>query len=147
MEPTDMANDANNDSRIRQFWNAYAEATRASTTFAILQFGDSKVLADELAALVIAGTKRGTTSLRRDFVALGWPEPKPGDFGIVVDGNKTPRCIVRIVQVDVKPMRDVDETFASDEGGGDGSLSWWMSSHARFFNRQSARDGLPVDND
>ena len=143
-----MAHDLSDDSRILRFWNAFATATRASgKRFVIMQFGDSKSLADELAASVIAGTKRGTASLRRDFTSLGLPLPKLGDLGIVVDGNREPCCIVRIAEVNVKPMRDVDERFAANEGGGDGSLSWWMSSHERYFRRQVARESFPVNAD
>jgi uncharacterized protein YhfF len=95
--------------------------------------------------MVIAGKKRATTSLRRDFAKLGQPEPRPGNFGVILDGKGTPCCIIRTLQVDVKPMCDVDERFAWDEGGGDRSLAWWRSSHARYFRRQGAREGFSVD--
>ncbi len=102
-------------------------------------------MADELVALVIAGAKRATTSLRRHFMEPSEQLPAVGDLGIVVDGDNAPRCIVQTVQVDVKPMREVDERFAWDEGEGDRSLTWWRSAHTRYFRRQGARDGFTVD--
>jgi uncharacterized protein YhfF len=71
--------------------------------------------------------------------------PKPGDHVVVVDGKNSPRCIVRILNVNIKPLCEVDEGFASDEGGGDRSLEWWRSAYARYFSRQGAREGFAVD--
>jgi uncharacterized protein YhfF len=137
-----------NDVRAQQFWNAYATAAQVNgTEFTICGFGDSAELADALASLVIAGTKRATASLARDYTGPGQPLPKSGDFSIVIDGHRRPRCIIRIVNVDIKAMRDVDARFAWDEGEGDRSLAWWMSAHTRYFARQGAREGFAVDGD
>ena len=109
---TDMSDDLRRDARIRQFWNAYALAARLpKAEFWVFGFGDRAELADELVELVLAGTKRARTTLPRDFVEQGRSLPQPGDFGIIVDGEKTPRCIIRTVRVEVKPMRDVDADF------------------------------------
>jgi uncharacterized protein YhfF len=110
-----------------------------------VRFGDSSDLADELATQVVVGEKHATTTLLRDFTELGKPMPKPGDFSVVIDGKNSPRCIVQTLHVDVKALRDVDESFARDEGGGDRSLEWWRSAHARYFKRQGAREGFAVD--
>lgn len=134
------------DEQIRQFWSTYATAAGISRApFTVFGFGDSAELADALVALVIAGTKRATASLPRDYAGLGQPLPRPGGFSIVVDGSKTPRCIIRTLQVEIKPMRDVDASFAWDEGEGDRSLAWWMSAHTRYFTRQGVREGFSVD--
>ncbi len=134
------------DERVQQFWDAYAASARVGVeTFTVVRFGDSSDLADELATQVVAGEKRATTNLLRDYTELGKPMPKPGCFGVVIDGKNSPRCIVHILQVDIKPLGDVDESFARDEGGGDRSLEWWQSAHARYFKRQGAREGFAVD--
>jgi uncharacterized protein YhfF len=136
----------NDEQKARQFWNAYATAARATTgKYTVFRFGDSDELADELVALILAGKKRATTSLVRDFTSLGQPLPEPGNFGVVVDGRNAPRCVIRTTDVSVKPLREVDEDFARDEGGGDRSLAWWRASHARYFKRQGSRDGFSVD--
>ena len=112
-----------------------------------MRFGDSDELADEFAALVMAGTKRAHASLARDFNAKGRRLPKRGDLSVVLDGAREPRCVIRCVDVEVKTMADVDERFAWDAGGGDRSLQWWMSAHTRYFRRQAAREGFAVGAD
>jgi uncharacterized protein YhfF len=134
------------DERVQQFWDAYAASARVGVEkFAVVRFGDSENLADELATQVAVGEKRATARLLRDFTELGKPMPKPGDFSVVIDGKSSPRCIVQTLHVDVKTLRDVDESFAWDEGGGDRSLEWWRSAHARYFKRQGAREGFAVE--
>jgi uncharacterized protein YhfF len=143
-----VIDDLKNDPQVRRFWNSYARAARLKGgEFTVFGFGDTSELADELAALVIAGTKRAHASLPRDFVAQGRSLPRPGDFGIIVDGNKTPRCVLRTVLVETKRMRDVDAQFAWDSGGGDRSLEWWIAAHTRYFKRRGAREGFAVDGD
>jgi len=141
-----MIDDLIEDQRVQRFWDAYAASARVGVeTFAVVRFGDSADLADELATQVEVGEKRATTTLLRDFTKLDKPLPKPGDLSVVIDGKNAPRCIVQTLQVDVKALRDVDESFAWDEGGGDRSLEWWRSAHARYFKRQGAREGFAVD--
>jgi uncharacterized protein YhfF len=148
LETTSMPDDLTDDPRVRKFWNAFARATCVSgQTFSVFGFGDRAELADELVGLVMAGTKRARTTLPRDFLSKGRPLPKPGDFGVIVDGEKTPRCMIRTVRVDVMKMKDVDANFAWDSGGGDRSLAWWRAAHERYFKRQGAREGFAVDGD
>ena len=134
------------DSDVQRFWSAYASAEQVpAASYTVFRFGDSDELAEKLVRLVLSGKKRATTSLLRDFTATHQPLPRPGDFGVVVDAQNEPRCIVRTTDVSVKLIREVDEAFAQDEGGGDCSLSWWQSSHARYFRRQGAREGFVFD--
>ncbi len=136
----------NDNASTREFWHAYAAAARISRKkYTVFRFGDSDKLADELMTLILAGKKRATTSLLRDFAAPDQPMPKPGSFGVVVDGRNVPRCIIRTTDVSVKRLCDVDEDFARDEGGGDRSLAWWRASHERYFRRQGAREGFAID--
>lgn len=131
---------------VQQYWDSFV-AVRGLDAVAhgVWEFGDNRELADELAGLVVAGTKRGTTSLLRTYRESGEPLPKLGDFSVVVDGSETPCCIVRTAFVDVKPLGEVDARFAWDEGEGDRSLTWWLSAHTRYFARQGQREGFAVD--
>jgi len=113
-------------------------------TPAMVRFGDSNELAAELAIQVIAGTKRAHASLPGDFATQGRALPKRGDLNIVIDGSGTPRCVVRCVHVEVKPMRDADEQFAWDAGGGDRTLQWWINAHTRYFRRRGVQEGFLV---
>lgn len=131
---------------VKTYWSAFEASARAcDVVYDVLQLGDGAELADELAAQVVMGKKRATTSLLRDTTATGRHMLKSGGFCVVVDGKNTPHCIVQILQVEIKPLRDVDEDFARVDGGGDGSLRWWRAAHQRYFKRQGARDGFAVD--
>ena len=76
-------------------------------------------MATELADLVIAGIKRGTVNLARDYGEGREPMPKPGDFVMMLDGERRPRFIWRTTEVTIKPLSQADEAFAWDEGEGD----------------------------
>lgn len=133
---------------MRRFWEAYADAAGVKRrTPSVVRFGDSDELADEHAMLVIAGTKRAHASLPCDFSARGRKLPRQGDLSVLLDGARKPRCVIRYISVEVKPLRNVDERFAWDAGGGDRSLQWWMAAHTRYFRRQGAREGFSVDAD
>ena len=131
---------------VKEYWDAFETSARIGhPDHVVLQFGDGAELADELSAQVVLGKKRATTSLLRDATENGKRLLKTGDHCVVVDGKNSPRCIVRILKVEVKPLRDVDEDFARDDGGGDGSLAWWRSAHERYFRRQGACEGFAID--
>jgi|SRR5450755_4199555 len=141
-----MTDDRNVHESVKGYWDSFEASTGVShAEYVVLQFGDGAALADELAAQVVLGKKRATTSLFRDVTARGHRVLKPGDLCVVVDGKNTPRCIVQISHVAIKPLHDVDEDFAWDEGGGDGSLAWWRSAQERYFRRQGAREGFAID--
>lgn len=135
-------------SQARSFWNSYAKATGTKRKrFTVVRLADRDELADELATQVLAGTMRARTTLSRDFDRRVRQLPRPGDLSVVVDGRSAPRCIIRITEVETKPMREVDERFAWDAGGGDRTLAWWMSAHQRYFKRRGEREGFAVDPD
>ena len=104
-------------------------------------FGDGESLADELAALVLAGTKRATASLLWSYEADGKPMPKPGDLSIVEQWSGQPVCVIETVSVTVHPFEQVGPDFAATEGEGDGSLEHWRAGHWAYFGRECARIG------
>lgn len=140
-----MTADFKTDERVQRFWSAYVSATSLDHChFTIMQFGDSDELANNLVDLVVAGPKRATTSLHRDYNEPGEELPRAGDLAIVIDSSGSPHCLVQVTQVDIKPIRDVDERFAWDEGEGDRILAYWMSAHMRYFARDAARRGFAM---
>jgi uncharacterized protein YhfF len=104
-------------------------------------------MATELADLVIAGIKRATASLARDYCEGREPTPTPGDFVMMLDGGGNPRFIWRTTEVTIKPLAQVDEAFAWDEGEGDRTREWWLDAHRRHFARQASRDGFEFEDD
>ena len=115
--------------------------------YAVVAFGDSEAMADELLELVLAGIKRATASLARDYGPGREPMPAAGDYVVVVDGRGKPRCVWRTTEVTVGPLSAVDEDFAWDEGEGDRSRADWLASHRDYFARQAAREGFAVSDD
>jgi uncharacterized protein YhfF len=98
---------------IREFWAAYRAAAGLShDRYTVVRPGDSPELAIELTELMLAGTKRATASLVRDFEIEGEPLPQPGDYAVVVDGADNPRCIWQTTEVTIKPLIEVDDAFA-----------------------------------
>src|SRR5207237_7965575 len=97
--------------------------------------------ASDMAGVAIAGIKRGTASLAGDYGEGREPMPKPGDLVMMLDGERRPRFVWRTTEVTVKPLSQVDEAFAWDEGEGDRMREWWLDAHRRYFARQGAERG------
>jgi len=141
-----MTDDRIEDECVQRFWDAYVASARVgSAEYVVVQFGDGAELADELATQVDAGTRRATTGLLRDAMKSDDSMHESGDLCVVVDGKNAPRCIIKILSVEIKAIRDVDEEFALAEGGGDRSVEWWRAAYVRFFKRRGDREGFFVD--
>jgi len=109
-------------------------------------FGGKGKLADELAALALAGRKRATASLPVEYGSLSLPMPQPGDLSIILDGRGEPVGIIERVSVDLVPFGEVDASFAAHEGEGDGSLRSWREAHTWYFGRVCEQlEGTPDD--
>lgn len=106
------------------------------------QFAYDPRVQDELAALVVAGTKRATTSLDRWYTAGDERFPEAGDLFVVVDSQRAPKCVCRTTSVEVRRFDDVDAAFAWDEGEDDGSLASWRRIHERFFSEEARQNGF-----
>lgn len=123
-----------------QFWQAWLAtlppgAPARNAPYVVEPFGDNPALADELVALVLAGTKTATCSALWDWEAEGNPPPEPGLLWVVLDGGGEPRCIVETMEVTHRRYDEVDADFAAAEGEGDRSLTYWRKAHRRFFSR------------
>ena len=96
------------------------------------QFGDSPELADELLALVLAGTKTATCGALRDFNAQE-PVPEAGRRDVVLDGSGRPACVIETLSVLIQRFDQVDEAFALAEG--EGPYEAWRDAHIAYFDR------------
>lgn len=129
------------------FFAAFKGAARLEhDDYVVVSFGDGPELADELLELVLAGTKRATASLLRDYDD-GNPVPRADDFVVVVDGQGEPRCIWRTTKVEIGPLVGVDDAFAWDEGEDDRSRASWLANHGRYFALEAARGGFAMHDD
>jgi uncharacterized protein YhfF len=128
-----------------EFWRGYREAAGLRhDDYDVVAFGDSRAMATELAELTLAGTKRATAGLVRQFGEGGEAPPVVGGYVVLLDGAKRPRAIWRTTEVRVGPLNSVDERFARDEGEGDRTREWWLSAHRRFFERRAAAEGFQM---
>lgn len=128
------------------FFQAFkTDAGVAAEDYAVVAFGDSEAMADELLELVLLGVKRATAALARDFGPGREPLPKVGDHVVLVDGRNKPRCVWRTTSVEMKPLEAVDDAFAHDEGEGERSRDWWLAAHRTYFAAQAEREGFALE--
>jgi uncharacterized protein YhfF len=62
----------------------------------------------------------------------------------MLDGEGHPWFIWRTTEVTIKPLSQVDEAFAWDEGEGDRTRDWWLDA-CRYFSPQASREGFELD--
>ncbi|WP_231441994.1 ASCH domain-containing protein [Brevibacterium zhoupengii] len=105
-------------------------------------FGATSEHADELLALVIAGTKTGTASSMLDVEAEGDSVPEPGDLSIILDGSGHPRAVIETTAVECVPFSAVSAEHAFSEGEGDRTLAHWRSSHEAFWREYGQGAGV-----
>jgi uncharacterized protein YhfF len=115
--------------------------------YEVFCFGDSETLANELGALVVAGTKRATAASAWALEAEGKLPPKPGDFSIVTTWSGRPLCVIETLSIELVPFKNVNAEFAATEGEGDGSLEFWQSAHRAYFARECSRLGRTFTED
>ena len=126
-----------------EFWRAYRKAAGLHhDDYDVVAFGAGPEMATELAELAVAGIKRATAGLVRQFGPDGEPPPVVGGYVVLLDGAERPRAIWRTTEVRIGPLSSVDERFAWDEGEGERTREWWLSAHRRFFGRQAAAQGF-----
>ena len=97
-------------------------------------FGDSPELADELLALVLAGTKTATCDAVGAYSAAE-PMPVVGRRDVVLDGRGRPACAIETIEVELRRFDEVDARFAADEGEGERTLDYWRRVHEDYFRR------------
>jgi len=133
---------------LERYWSAFVSSQAEDPTprfFEAFHFDDNEASADELAELVLAGTKRATAGLAWSFEKAPARLPRVGDLSIVTNWKMRPRCVIETQRVDVVPFDEVSEEFAATEGEGDGSLEYWRRVHLAYFGRECERLGRKID--
>jgi len=131
---------------IASFWEEFRRARAIpEQSYDVCSMGDTAQLADELLALILTGAKRATACLLRD-VELGRGQlAQVGGYVVVLDGRGTPAAIWRTRQVEIKPLNEVDDAFAWEEGEGDRTRDGWLRMHRKYFARRAAAEGFSFD--
>jgi uncharacterized protein YhfF len=129
---------------IFEFWDAFCLQNSdipAGTPYQVWYFGDSREMADELCALVLAGKKTATATLGWELENEPEETPQVGGYSVITDFDGNPQCILQTVEVRTLPFDQVDAQFAADEGEGDQSLEYWRQVHWHFFSRMCSQLG------
>ena len=138
------------DANCQHFWSEFTQSLAADDPRRLARpdafaFGGAGTLADELAGLVLAGTKRATASLPIEYSSLNEPLPHAGDLSIILDGTGNPVAIIERTSVALVVFGSISAEFAAIEGEGDGSLAFWREAHTWYFNSVCTRLGGAFD--
>jgi uncharacterized protein YhfF len=125
--------------KIRTFLGEYFETLSPdrrgdleSLEYDVWNFGEDKEFSERLMRLVVEGKKRATAGLYRQ----GQKVPAVGSFGIILDHEGAPHCLIRYTDVIVRPFSEVDFEFAKEEGEGFKDIEDWRREHWRFFMQE-----------
>lgn len=102
---------------------------------------------DNLAKLVLEGTKQATASLHQLYIDTGETIPQVGQYSVVLNSKEEAVCIIQTTSVQILPFHDVTEDMAFMEGEGDRSLHYWKEVHWDFFQQEAASIGKPFTSD
>ena len=128
---------------VEAFWQDYRRARGVpEQPYDVCRFGSSPAMGDELLALVLSGRKRATACLLRDIETGGETMARVGGHVVVLDGDDRPRAVWRTRTVDVKPLDEIDDAFAWDEGEGNRTREDWLAMHTRYFEDRARKEGF-----
>ena len=137
---------------VRQMWNTYLESigensANTNKKYNSWHFCDNEIDANELAELVLEGTKKATASLYLSYEYEKDELPKKEDLNIIINWNGVAQCILQTTNVDIVPYKDVTEEFAATEGEGDKSLAYWKRAHWNYFSSEMKKIGMEPNED
>lgn len=133
---------------IRPFWENFLSSTSGNVSgrfYEAFHFGDNECDANELAELVLSGTKCATAGLLWSYEAENKPLPKSGSLSVVTNWQSKPLCVIESTVVTIVPYDEVTELFAATEGEGDKTLQYWRNVHWSYFGRECNRLGKEPD--
>lgn len=113
----------------------------------IYHFCSHKEDADNCARLVVEGKKQATTSLHALYELQEEDLPSVNDLSIITDYEKNPVAIIQTIKVEVKPFNEIDETYATLEGEGDLSLTYWKKVHKETFEQDAKKHKITFNED
>ncbi|MBM6614600.1 ASCH domain-containing protein [Desemzia sp. RIT804] len=124
----------------KELWESFQQQIpNLPEQYDVWSFGDSKELADKSAALVLAGLKTATCSLKRLYDIEGADLPRVGIYSVILDGDGQAVGIIQNLEVFVFAFDEVTEDVAIAEG--DRTVDYWTEAHKEFFKRECQSTG------
>jgi uncharacterized protein YhfF len=131
---------------VEAFWQEFRQAKDvAEQPYDVCRMGDSAQFGEELLQLILTGPKRATACLLCDVEAGGEMLGRAGGHVVVLDGQDRPRAVWRTRTVEIKPLNQIDDAFAWDEGEGQRTREDWLAMHVRYFGRRARAEGFAFD--
>lgn len=129
------------DFSVKKMWIDYLTSigeniANTNKRYTSWHFCDNKESANNLAKLVISGSKSGTSSLYDIYKIENEELPKDDEYSVITDWNGIAQCVIRTKKVMILPFKDVTAESAKSEGEGDKSLSYWKSTHMEYFKKE-----------
>lgn len=122
---------------VKKIWAAFLSSMEVAVDgvnkYEAYSFGNDEDTANQLAALVMAGKKRGTSSLYALYEIEDEELPAVNDYSIILNWAGEAQCIIQNTNVFLLPFNEVTPEFAKQEGEGDLSLDYWKRVHRKFF--------------
>lgn len=120
------------------FWNEYLEtlprARRPRRSFVGASFAGNRKCTDGLLRLYLDGKKTAGSSLVLDFISVGDPLPRVGNYWILLDSRCRPRCLLRTVRTEINIFKRIPKRIARAEGEGDLSVEFWKRVHRTVYS-------------
>ena len=96
--------------------------------------------------MVLSGKKNATTSSLESWKIDNLSLPKVGDYSIVTDWNRIPRCIIQTTNIIILPFKDMTYEICKREGE-DKCLETWKQNHIKFFTEEGKAMGYKFTED
>ena len=116
-----------------KYWNSFVSTLKEKPNKPMVtaSIAGHPKIADELLAYYLSGKKSAGSGLVKDYEYSGEELPKVGNYWIILDSQKTPRCIVKTVKVETYTFAHTPKKLAIAEG--ETSIEAWRQTHIDFF--------------
>ena len=130
-----------------QMWHAYCESSGVpeKTPYSAWAFCGGGAVGDELAQLVLAGTKTAMANALLAFELEHAALPKVGEYSVILFDCGEAAGIICDTKVTLAPFDKVSGEHAFREGEGDRSLDYWRQVHREAFAPDYEAAGKPFD--
>ena len=93
-------------------------------------------------AAILSGKKTALTGLVEIVEHAGEAVPQAGQRFSVLDSDGRPAVTIELVDVQVVPMKEIDDDFARAEGRGYADVAEWRRAHEEFFQSEGVSEFL-----